>query len=74
MQTPPSSYPIQVLMSAAGYYIGQVDEDGLPYSRISGYFRSREEAEIALTEGFVLRDCMENQELYAHLREKGILQ
>ena len=35
---------LQVLKSAAGYYIGRT-EDGMPYSRESGYFRTYEEAE-----------------------------
>ncbi|MFS1428307.1 hypothetical protein LMH73_014440 [Vibrio splendidus] len=38
----------QVLHSAAGYYIGTL-EDGMPYSRESlEYFPSQEEAETAL--------------------------
>ncbi len=28
-------FPLQVLKSRAGYYIGTCDEDGLPYSRES---------------------------------------
>jgi len=44
---------IQVLCSAAGYYIGFFcPECGGPYSRESGYFRSREEADRALNSGF----------------------
>jgi hypothetical protein len=39
--------PFRVLMSGAGYYIGTECNDG-PYSRESGYFRTREEAETAL--------------------------
>lgn len=39
---------IQVLRSAAGYYIGCYDEEG-PYCRISGYYGSREAAETALS-------------------------
>jgi hypothetical protein len=37
----------QVLCSAAGYYIGTECHCG-PYSRESGYFASREEAEMIL--------------------------
>jgi len=39
---------IQVLCSAAGYYIGFFCPECGPYSRESGYFRSREEADSAL--------------------------
>lgn len=39
-----------VQMSAAGYYIGTVCECG-PYSRESGYYKTREQAESALKEG-----------------------
>lgn len=48
--------PLEVLRSAAGYYIG-TQEDGMPYSRDSQeYFASREEAQEALEEGtFTLR-------------------
>ena len=42
---------IQVLCSAAGYYIGFLCPECGPYSRESGYFRSREEAEKALNSG-----------------------
>ena len=38
---------IQVLRSAAGYYIGCYDEDG-PCCRISGYYSNKQNAEIAL--------------------------
>jgi hypothetical protein len=42
---------IQVCMSAAGYYIGYFcDQDG-PWSRESGYYTKREEAEAALKAG-----------------------
>ena len=40
---------IQVLRSAAGYYIGFFCPTCGPYSRESGYYRSREEAEEALS-------------------------
>ena len=43
--------PLQVLQSAAGYYIGTADEDG-PVSRESTqYFRKREQAQSALDSG-----------------------
>jgi len=38
---------LQVLKSAAGYYIGRT-EDGMPYSRESMYFKTKEEAKIKL--------------------------
>lgn len=38
---------LQVLKSAAGYYIGRT-QDGMPYNRISTYFRKSEEAEDLL--------------------------
>jgi len=40
--------PLEVLQSAAGYYLGYRDEDGLPYSRESGYFANEEAASSAL--------------------------
>jgi len=43
---------IQLLCSAAGYYIGFFCPECGPYSRESSYFRSREEAEKALNNGF----------------------
>lgn len=43
--------PLQVLRSAAGYFIGTADNDG-PVSRESaGYFPSRQAAEGALATG-----------------------
>jgi hypothetical protein len=42
---------LQVLSSAAGYYLGFFCPYCGPYSRESGYFRSREEAETALDLG-----------------------
>ena len=43
--------PLQVLQSAAGYYVGTCDEDG-PVSRESNeYFKNRETAEQALADG-----------------------
>ena len=43
--------PIEVLMSAAGYYIGTFCSQCGPYSRESGYFRTRDEAQLALDSG-----------------------
>ncbi len=41
---------LQVLKSAAGYYIGRT-ENGMPYSRESMYVKTKEEAKIRL------KDC-----------------
>lgn len=43
-------YPVQVLRSAAGYYIGTQDEQGMPYSRESvEYYPTEEQAGQALS-------------------------
>jgi hypothetical protein len=43
---------IQICRSAAGYYIGTLDE-GMPNTRESvEYFRTKEEAETALQDGY----------------------
>jgi hypothetical protein len=39
---------LEVLESAAGFYLGYRDEDGLPYSRESCYFGDRASAEQVL--------------------------
>tara|TARA_R100000951_G_scaffold77359_1_gene65352 strand:- start:2462 stop:2647 length:186 start_codon:yes stop_codon:yes gene_type:complete len=39
---------LKVLRSAAGYYIGRT-ENGMPYSRESDYFHSKDNAEWALS-------------------------
>ena len=45
-------FPLQVLRSNAGYYIGTIDEDGFPLSRESKeYFRKQAEADQALAKG-----------------------
>jgi len=46
-----TSLTIQVLSSAAGYYIGFFCPECGPYSRESGYFHSRGEAETVLDLG-----------------------
>lgn len=43
--------PLEILQSAAGYYLGHLDTDGSPYSRETGYFRTWEEAEAAHASG-----------------------
>ncbi len=48
-QTAGRSFPLQVCRSAAGFYIGTLDEDGLPCSRESQeYWRREEQAQAAL--------------------------
>lgn len=45
-------YPLRVLSSAAGYYIGTADERGLPFSRESAeYFPTKDAALRALETG-----------------------
>ena len=46
---------IEVLSSAAGYYVGFFCPLCGPYSRESGYYPSREEALVALANGIFLR-------------------
>lgn len=58
-----------VLQSNAGYYIGRNfkgnnDNFDQPGSRESGYFKTKEEAEKALKEGFDWRNVGENISLY----------
>lgn len=44
--------PVQVCKSAAGFYIGTADEEGLPFSRESSeYWRERIAAERAMSDG-----------------------
>lgn len=43
---------IKVCVSAAGFYIGFSCPNCGPYSRESGYFPSREEADQALSSGY----------------------
>jgi hypothetical protein len=46
------SLPLEVLPSAAGFYLGTRDHDGTPYSRESEeYWATCEEAEAALKAG-----------------------
>jgi hypothetical protein len=61
---------LMVMQSAAGYYIGREYWDTEfqfpgPYSRESGYYRTREEAQSALQSGdWEVRDCIENNAAY----------
>lgn len=44
--------PVQVVRSAAGYYLGTSNEDDFPVSRESvEYFKTQEQAEQALASG-----------------------
>jgi hypothetical protein len=48
----------QVMHSNAGYYVGR-DEDGFPYDRRSGYFKTDKEAEqelCGMTNGHIVND------------------
>jgi hypothetical protein len=65
--------PVQVLSSAAGYYIGQLEPCGAPFSRLSGYFKKREEAEKALRLGWTDRGADENKKVVAGLEAAGKL-
>ena len=65
--------PVQVCMSGAGYFIGQHEPCGIVYSRLSGYFGSREETEKAMKKGWPIRDAPENKEVIAGLKKKGVL-
>ena len=62
---------LMVMKSAAGYYIGRSywdTECGFegPYSRESGYYGTEDEAQADLDgDGFVVRNCIENNALYA---------
>jgi len=40
--------PLAICESRAGFYLGTKDEDGLPFSRESQYWATRNEAERAL--------------------------
>jgi hypothetical protein len=58
---------LMVLQSAAGYYVGrQGSEENfyVPYSRESGYYKSKEEACKALVNGFTRRVAPENFHIY----------
>jgi len=63
--------PVQVLSSAAGYYIGQLEPCGAPFSRLSGYYRKREDAERELQSGWADRGAMENEKMVEGLKASG---
>jgi hypothetical protein len=46
------AFPLEVCKSAAGYYIGTRDEEGMPFTREScEYWRKQDMAETALAKG-----------------------
>jgi hypothetical protein len=63
--------PVQVLSSAAGYYIGQLEPCGAPFSRLSGYYKKREDAESDLQSGWADRGAAENKQGVAGLKAAG---
>ena len=70
----PADLPVQVCMSAAGYYIGQLEPCGAPFSRLSDcYYKKREDAETALKAGWPCRDAPENKAVLEELEKKGAL-
>lgn len=70
----PADLPVQVCMSAAGYYIGQLEPCGAPFSRLSDcYYKTRQEAEKALEQGWPDRDAPENREVLDELESRGKL-
>jgi hypothetical protein len=69
----PEDLPVKVLRSAAGYYIGQTEPSGCPFSRLSDcYYPTAEAAQRALDTGFP-GGRMENQDIEDKLRAKGVL-
>lgn len=67
----PTELPIRVCSSAAGYYIGQLEPCGAPYSRLSGYYKTSGDAEMALNLGWPDRAADENKELMKQLEDRG---
>lgn len=66
---------LMVLESAAGFYIGRTCESGkdsfpMPYSRESGYYKTKEEAAKALVTGFIRRVASENEYIYEYKRHE----
>jgi hypothetical protein len=67
-----SDLPIEVLHSPAGYYIGQLEPCGAPFSRLSDYYKKREDAEKDLEQhGWVDRGAPENKQVVQELVVKG---
>lgn len=69
----PAELPVRVCQSMAGYYIGQMEPGGAPYSRLSDcYYPTRKAAEVALKAGFPT-GRMENEDLEHELVAHGKL-
>ena len=56
MYTCKKGYRVQILKSAAGYYLGTADDIGLPVCRVSGYTDTYEKAKDLTPD----RICEEN--------------
>lgn len=69
----PEDLPVRVCMSGGGYYIGQLEPSGAPFSRLSGYYKTRKDAEKALVDGWPDRNAVENKELINKLIKSGKL-
>jgi len=67
----PAELPVQVCGSAAGYYIGQLEPCGAPFSRLSGYYKTFGDAEKALKAGWPDRGADENKTLVRGLVAAG---
>jgi hypothetical protein len=67
----PEELPVQVCSSNAGYYVGQLEPCGCPYSRLSGYYKTFGDAEKALKSGWADRGADENKKLVDGLKAKG---
>ena len=69
----PADLPVQVCNSAAGYFIGQVEPCGVPFSRLSDrYYKTHKEAEAALDTGWQ-GGRMENVQVELKLIAKGAI-
>lgn len=66
--------PIEVLRSAAGYYIGALNTDGEPYERLSHYYKNEEAAKEAMEYGFIARNNGETTTILVEHLRKGELQ
>lgn len=62
---------LQVCSSPAGYYVGQLEPCGAPFSRLSGYCKSFGDAKKALKDGWPVRDAVENRVVNEGLVSSG---
>lgn len=51
---------VGICYSAGGFYIGVVEDNHIPYCRVSGYYKTPQEASEALEHKTFHRDCIEN--------------